>query len=74
MVGSYSFDNLFPKLFQVSIQKEANVIDMTVREVSEWVWDLKWRRDFFEWELVILGDLLQALERTTFYNGVNFWV
>jgi len=36
----------FPKLFQVSIQKEVKVIDMTVREISEWVWDLKWRGVF----------------------------
>jgi len=34
----------------------AKVIDVTVREGSEWVWNLKWRRDLFEWELVILGE------------------
>jgi hypothetical protein len=28
---------------------------MSVREVSDWDWDLKWRRNLFKWELVILG-------------------
>jgi hypothetical protein len=58
----------------VYIQKEAKVFDMTIREGSEWVWDLKWRRDLFEWELLILGDLLQALESLTFSEGADFWV
>jgi len=34
------------------------MFDMTIREGSEWVWDLKWRNDLFEWELLILGELL----------------
>lgn len=31
------------------------MIDITVIDGSKWVWDLKWRRDLFESELVTLG-------------------
>jgi len=41
---------------------------------SEWVWDIKWMVDLFEWELVILGELLMALESPTFSESVDFWV
>jgi len=64
----------FPVLFQVYIHKEAKMIDMIMREGSERVCDLKWRRDFFESKLVILGELLQTLESLTFSEDVVFWV
>jgi len=32
------------------------------------------RRDLFEWKLLILGELLQALESLNFYEGADFWV
>jgi hypothetical protein len=30
--------------------------------------------DLFEWELLILGELLQTLESLTLSEGANFWV
>ena len=29
-------------------------------------------RNLFEWELVILGELIKALESQIFYEGVDF--
>jgi len=36
-LGAISLRIRFPKLFQVSLQKEAKVIDMSLREGSKWV-------------------------------------
>jgi len=52
----------------------AKVIDVTMREGSEWVWKLKWMRDLFEWQLVILGEIVLALDNPTFSKCVDFWV
>jgi hypothetical protein len=65
---------LFRQVISSFYSKKAKVIEMTVREESKWVWDLKWKRDLFKRGLVILGELLQALESSTFSEGVVFWV
>jgi len=50
------------------------VFDMTMTEVIGWVWDLNWRWNLFEWQLIILGELIQTLDSQIFYQGVDFWV
>jgi hypothetical protein len=48
------------------------MIDTTVRDGSKWVWDLKWRKDLFESELVTLEELLKDLKSLVFSVGVDF--
>jgi hypothetical protein len=40
----------FPRLFSISLQRDANIKDMGVWASGVWIWQLKWRRPFFAWE------------------------
>lgn len=39
-----------------------------------WVWDLKWRRVWFEWEKILVGELESLLERGSIgREGEDHW-
>jgi len=42
--------NLFPRLFILSDQKETLVGNVVAWSEGRWRWELKWRREGFEWE------------------------
>ena len=72
--GSLPLYIRFPRLYENSISKEK-----TLREFGEWtnngwVWLMKWRRDWFEWELP-QEDFKQMLNQTQILReGEDLWV
>ena len=40
----------FPRLFSISCSKDAKVSELGTWTNGSWVWQLAWRRPFFEWE------------------------
>jgi hypothetical protein len=40
---------------------------------DQWVWDLRWRRDLFVWELNLLDNLLEILNGSPISVAVNSW-
>ena len=38
---------------------------------GEWKWNLEWRRDFFEWELPLVDNLLKELEKSQLKQGIK---
>ncbi|KAK2435218.1 hypothetical protein QL285_020294 [Trifolium repens] len=53
---------LFPRLFSISLQVDANIKEMGVWSSGVWIWQLKWRRPFFVWEEEVYRDFLLLLE------------
>jgi hypothetical protein len=61
--------DLFPRLFSISMEKEASVASLKniKGEVS---WNLVWRRRLFEWEKILLQEML-ALLNSISLSGVD---
>ncbi|CAJ2647023.1 unnamed protein product [Trifolium pratense] len=60
-VGEQTLQQLFPRLYGISVQQ-----DKSVREVGNWVegvwrWDLLWRMNFVVWEEVLVRELEEAI-------------
>jgi len=64
-IGNMNLKSLFPSLFSLSLDQ-----GLMVSEVGEWVgaawrWNLRWRRDRFEWETPLETNLVQLLSRVS---------
>ncbi len=53
--------NVFPRLFSISSNKEAKLLECGNWSNGRWVWKLAWRRSFFEWESQMAEQLGQLL-------------
>jgi hypothetical protein len=64
-IGNVPFCVLFPRLFSISTQKEASVADVYNSILLQDNWVLGWRRSLFEWEKLLLVDMLALLNSAT---------
>lgn len=67
-LGNETLKATFPRLYNVSTQKNDWVADM-VDVHSQGYWNLQFRRPLFEWEKTILDALLQLLEPVQILNS-----
>lgn len=49
-LGHDTLMDIFPRLFLISIMKIEAISALGGWVNEEWVWNLKWRRNIFEWE------------------------
>ncbi|KAL4322013.1 uncharacterized protein LOC107636929 [Arachis ipaensis] len=56
-----SLKDRFPRLFSISNQCGAVIGECGFWDGLEWVWNLQWRRELFQWELDLLSQLNEAL-------------
>ncbi|GAU10371.1 hypothetical protein TSUD_422770 [Trifolium subterraneum] len=73
-IGDTPLKVQYKRLFQVSEQSNSKVGEMGTWEDEEWVWDLKWRRDLFAWELDLLDELMGALNSIQIANAQDIWL
>jgi hypothetical protein len=74
-VGNSPLCEQFPRLFSISIQKEALVCDLRVRTEDGERWNWRWRRNLFAWEHDLLRQLVEMvpLEPLTMDKDVWWW-
>jgi len=53
--------NVYPRLFSISSNKDAKLLECGSWSNGRWVWKLSWRRSFFEWENPMAEQLSQLL-------------
>ena len=56
-LGELSLREQFPRLYSMSNQKDCVIAECGIWDGSIWVWNLLWRRAFFQWEILLLSDL-----------------
>jgi hypothetical protein len=61
----------FPRLFSISIQKNASVADMW--NPGDGNWNFLWRRHFFMWEEELFEDLKAQITEVVLSEGVDSW-
>ncbi|GAU35310.1 hypothetical protein TSUD_389350 [Trifolium subterraneum] len=72
-LGGVPLRTRFQKLFQVSDQSVSTVGEMGSWVESQWVRDLRWRRDLFVWELNILESFYEILNHSTISAADDSW-
>ncbi|PNX79781.1 ribonuclease H, partial [Trifolium pratense] len=71
-VGEVSLRDHFPRLFSISMQKEASVASL--RNLNDAVvWNFIWRRRLFVWEVTLLDELLLILNPITLSSVTDCW-
>jgi len=58
----------FEKLYLNSIIKETTLDEVEFWVEENWIWNLPWRRQWFEWEKTLVDMLMQAIEEKTFFR------
>jgi hypothetical protein len=61
-LGGTPLSLLFPRLFSLSNHKNCVVVEFFTREGDGGRWSFSWRRTLFQWELVLVTNLLELLE------------
>ncbi|XP_068483362.1 uncharacterized protein [Phaseolus vulgaris] len=67
---------VFPRLFSLSLAKDAKVAELGNWIDGVWVWHFVWRRSFFEWEKPLEEQLVQLLQGAKLELGKEdcwFW-
>jgi hypothetical protein len=72
-VGESPLCDRFPRLFSISTQKEASVAEMRNPDSISGDWRLEWRRRFFEWEKVLLNDLMMLINTASLSLEEDGW-
>ncbi|GAU33515.1 hypothetical protein TSUD_386600 [Trifolium subterraneum] len=72
-LGGILLKTQFQRLFQVSAQSTNMVSEMGNWVEGQWVWDLRWRRDLFVWELNLLESLREILDRAIISTADDSW-
>ncbi|MCH88363.1 LINE-1 reverse transcriptase like, partial [Trifolium medium] len=72
-IGDASLSVRFPRLFSLSLQKEAFIREVVVIEDNTKNWNLVWRRRLFQWEEDSLNQLLVMLEEVRLSHEEDKW-
>ncbi|MCI41745.1 hypothetical protein A2U01_0062979, partial [Trifolium medium] len=72
-LGGAPLRTQFQRLFQVSAQSTSMVREMGRWFEGQWVWDLRWRRKLFVWELNLLERLHEILDRSIISTVDDSW-
>jgi len=52
------------RLYTNSISKKAKLVEAEYWNGENWVWNLQWRREWFEWEKDTVANLIRKVEGT----------
>jgi len=70
-IGDSSLKSLLHRLFSLSVNQEQKVEDVGEWEGTDWRWRLEWRRDRFEWETELEGNLLDYILRANVNKNIS---
>jgi hypothetical protein len=71
--GDLPLAEAFPRLFSLSVQKEASIAELVVVRNDQIDWNFRWRRRLFSWEEDLLHCLQQSLDQTRLSSDSDLW-
>jgi hypothetical protein len=72
-IGDAPLSLLFPRLFSISLQKEASVEELLKVEDGRRWWDFHWRRNLFQWEVERVDLLIDRLVNVSLISREDGW-
>jgi hypothetical protein len=70
-VGMLPLQARFPRLFSISNQKNVSVADSHSQSLGTDRWRLVWRRRLFEWEKILVADLLEVINAVSLSPNID---
>ena len=67
-IDNNNLKGLYPRLFSLSLNQGMPVGETGFLDDYGWQWNLKWRRERFQWEAVLEEELLSILFREVLYK------
>lgn len=64
MISHIPLKELFPILFQVSLQKDVKVEEIRLKTIGGMIWEFRWGRIFFILEKILFLEIFKFLEGT----------
>ena len=61
----------FPRLFSISSQRDLVISECEFWDGYSWNWNILWRREFFEWEYILLSELQAVLLQVALSSNVS---
>ena len=73
--GNAALSQIFPQLFSLAVQRNAMVNEVWDSSFGHGGWNLRFSRDFNDWELDLIGELLNLLRdcRVSLEEDSVFW-
>ena len=73
--GNAALSQNFPQLFALAVHKDATINEVWDSSLSQGSWNLRFSRDFNDWELNLIKDLLNMLRdfRISSKEDLVFW-
>lgn len=53
--------DIYPRLYQLTAQRNHTISDVGFWDGVTWIWDLQWRRYLFDWEKTWVNELVELL-------------
>jgi hypothetical protein len=72
-IREVSLAEAFPRLFTLSLQREAAISEVSDVNGDQLIWRLVWRRRLFSWEEDLLNDLLGRLQQVKLSMDPDVW-
>jgi hypothetical protein len=72
-IGDAPLSLLFPRLFSISLQKEASVEELLKVEGGRRWWDFRWRHNLFQWEVEKVDLLVDRLVNVSLSSREDGW-
>ncbi|XP_057811882.1 uncharacterized protein LOC131026130 [Salvia miltiorrhiza] len=70
-VGGKPLSFAFPRLFRLCENMNASIEESGRWENGSWLWELKWRRELFDWEKGLLDDLIRCISVGSPCSGMS---
>jgi hypothetical protein len=73
-VGNQALEHRYPRLFSMSVQKGDVISDLGNWVNGEWLWNLRWHRNFFIWEEPLAIELGEVINNVVITEAEDRWV
>lgn len=70
-IGEKSLKEEFPKLYKLAIEKKANLYQLWNQDGENIIYNLKWRRQLYDWEKVELDSLLRRIKQVSIQENIQ---
>ena len=70
-IGDKSLRVQFSRLYSMSLQQRTTIDECGIWDGALWLWNLQWRREFFQWELQLVVALQNLLDQVTIVEDLQ---
>ena len=70
-LGDLILKDAYPRLYNISNQKNSLIMDMGFWDGHQWRWAFNWRRDFMQWEIELYNNFWERIQQHELQLGLD---